>query len=59
MCVLENVSDKNVPPDLASCMLYIDNALSVRALQEMMSSEHEMVIKLNSLSKYALEKYNR
>ncbi len=27
-------------------MLYIDNALSVRALQEMMSAENEMVCEL-------------
>lgn len=43
MCTLENVSDKNIPPDISSCSFYIDNALSVRALQEMMSSENEMV----------------
>uniref|UniRef100_A0A0N4ZPH7 Ryanodine receptor 44F n=1 Tax=Parastrongyloides trichosuri TaxID=131310 RepID=A0A0N4ZPH7_PARTI len=42
MCVLENVSDKDVPPDISQCMLYIDNALSVRALQEMMSAENEV-----------------
>lgn len=34
---------QNRPPDIASCMFYIDNALSVRALQEMMSCENEMV----------------
>uniref|UniRef100_A0A914H250 Ryanodine receptor n=1 Tax=Globodera rostochiensis TaxID=31243 RepID=A0A914H250_GLORO len=33
------VSDNDFPPDIASCMLYIDNALSVRALQEMMSAD--------------------
>uniref|UniRef100_A0A914E6D5 MIR domain-containing protein n=1 Tax=Acrobeloides nanus TaxID=290746 RepID=A0A914E6D5_9BILA len=42
MCTLENVSDKDIPPDIAMCMLYIDNALSVRALQEMMSVEKEI-----------------
>ncbi|CAI4225083.1 unnamed protein product [Auanema sp. JU1783] len=41
MCTLENVSDKDIPPDIAMCMLYIDNALSMRALQEMMSSDSE------------------
>ncbi|KRZ77566.1 Ryanodine receptor 44F, partial [Trichinella papuae] len=39
ICYLENVSDKNKPPDNATSMFYIDQALSVRALQEMMSSE--------------------
>ncbi|KAL3078921.1 hypothetical protein niasHS_014703 [Heterodera schachtii] len=39
MCALENVSDRDFPPDIASCMLYIDNALSMRALQEMMNAE--------------------
>lgn len=39
MCALESVSDKDFPPDIAACMLYIENALSVRALQEMMSAE--------------------
>ncbi|KJH53388.1 inositol 1,4,5-trisphosphate/ryanodine receptor [Dictyocaulus viviparus] len=41
MCTLENVSDKDIPPDIATCMLYIDNALSMRALQEMMSADSE------------------
>ncbi|CAD6199567.1 unnamed protein product [Caenorhabditis auriculariae] len=41
MCTLENVSDKDIPPDIAMCMLYIDNALSMRALQEMMSADSE------------------
>ncbi|KRX28175.1 Ryanodine receptor 44F [Trichinella nelsoni] len=39
ICYLEIVSDKNKPPDNATSMFYIDQALSVRALQEMMSSE--------------------
>lgn len=30
------------------CMLYIDNALSVRALQEMMSADNELVINFNN-----------
>ncbi|OQV16827.1 Ryanodine receptor [Hypsibius exemplaris] len=37
-CFLETVSDKNYPPDLASCMLLIEQALSVRALQEMVNA---------------------
>ncbi|CAD5230370.1 unnamed protein product [Bursaphelenchus xylophilus] len=42
MCTLENISGKDVPPDISMCMFFIDNALSVRALQEMMSAEGEM-----------------
>ncbi|KAL4003146.1 RIH domain family protein [Acanthocheilonema viteae] len=42
MCSLENVSDRDLPPDISMCMLYIDNALSVRALQEMMSNDKEL-----------------
>ncbi|KAM3723537.1 Ryanodine receptor [Dirofilaria immitis] len=42
MCSLENVSDRDLPPDISMCMLYIDNALSVRALQEMMSNDNEL-----------------
>ncbi|VDN03294.1 unnamed protein product [Thelazia callipaeda] len=42
MCALENVSNRDLPPDISMCMLYIDNALSVRALQEMMSNDGEM-----------------
>lgn len=34
---------QDVPPDIAMCMLYIDNALSMRALQEMMSADNEHV----------------
>ncbi|VDL75397.1 unnamed protein product [Nippostrongylus brasiliensis] len=41
MCTLENVSDRDIPPDIAICMLYIDNALSMRALQEMMEADSE------------------
>ncbi|KIH57583.1 RIH domain protein [Ancylostoma duodenale] len=33
--------DSDIPPDIAICMLYIDNALSMRALQEMMSADSE------------------
>ncbi|OZC09635.1 hypothetical protein X798_03329 [Onchocerca flexuosa] len=42
MCSLENVSDRDLPPDISMCMLYIYNALSVRALQEMMSNDNEL-----------------
>ncbi|KFD64964.1 hypothetical protein M514_11549 [Trichuris suis] len=39
LCYLENVSDRNVPPDHATSMFYIHKALSVRALREMMSCD--------------------
>uniref|UniRef100_A0A5S6Q0N4 MIR domain-containing protein n=1 Tax=Trichuris muris TaxID=70415 RepID=A0A5S6Q0N4_TRIMR len=39
LCYLENVSDRNVPPDHATSMFYIHQALSVRALREMMSCD--------------------
>ncbi|GMS80971.1 hypothetical protein PENTCL1PPCAC_3146, partial [Pristionchus entomophagus] len=42
MCTLEGISDRDIPPDISVCMLYIDNALSMRALQEMMSAENEL-----------------
>uniref|UniRef100_A0A0N5AQI2 Ins145_P3_rec domain-containing protein n=1 Tax=Syphacia muris TaxID=451379 RepID=A0A0N5AQI2_9BILA len=42
MCSLENVSDRDLPPDIAMCMLYIENALSMHALQEMMSINNEL-----------------
>uniref|UniRef100_A0A0N5AR96 Ryanodine receptor n=1 Tax=Syphacia muris TaxID=451379 RepID=A0A0N5AR96_9BILA len=46
MCSLENVSDRDLPPDIAMCMLYIENALSMRALQEMMSVDNELALKI-------------
>lgn len=38
-CFLENIADKNVPPHLSSCVFVIEQALSVRALQEMITAE--------------------
>ncbi|XP_064623398.1 ryanodine receptor-like isoform X6 [Lineus longissimus] len=38
MCFLENTSNKNVPPDLSVCIFVLEQALSVRALQEMVST---------------------
>ncbi|XP_013392082.1 ryanodine receptor [Lingula anatina] len=38
MCYLENLSSKHVPPDLSMCMFVLEQALSVRALQEMVTS---------------------
>ena len=37
-CFLESIVDKNVPPDLSQCVFVIEQALSVRALQEIISS---------------------
>uniref|UniRef100_T1JNF8 Ryanodine receptor n=1 Tax=Strigamia maritima TaxID=126957 RepID=T1JNF8_STRMM len=37
-CFLENIADKNSPPDLSTCVLVIEQALSVRALQEMVTA---------------------
>ncbi|XP_023320280.1 ryanodine receptor isoform X3 [Eurytemora carolleeae] len=37
-CFLESIADKNVPPDLSQCVFVIEQALSVRALQEIISS---------------------
>lgn len=38
-CFLENIADKNYPPELSSCVFVIEQALSVRALQEMVTAE--------------------
>ncbi|KAI1309032.1 Ryanodine receptor [Halotydeus destructor] len=38
-CFLENIADKNFPPHLSSCVFVIEQALSVRALQEMITAE--------------------
>ena len=37
-CYLENITDKNFPPELSSCVFVIEQALSVRALQEMVTA---------------------
>lgn len=37
-CFLENIADKNVPPDLSQCVFVIEQALSVRALQELVTA---------------------
>lgn len=38
-CYLENIADKNCPPHMTSCVFVIEQALSVRALQEMITAE--------------------
>lgn len=37
-CFLENIADKNQPPDLSQCVFVIEQALSVRALQELVTA---------------------
>ncbi|KAK7790957.1 hypothetical protein R5R35_007854 [Gryllus longicercus] len=37
-CYLETIADKNVPPDLSQCVFVIEQALSVRALQELVTA---------------------
>ncbi|XP_057661319.1 ryanodine receptor isoform X14 [Diorhabda carinulata] len=37
-CFLENIADKNNPPDLSQCVFVIEQALSVRALQELVTA---------------------
>ncbi|KAA0203309.1 hypothetical protein HAZT_HAZT004820 [Hyalella azteca] len=37
-CFLENITDKNSPPDLSQCVFVIEQALSVRALQELVTA---------------------
>jgi hypothetical protein len=40
-CFLENIADKNIPPELSSCVFVIEQALSVRALQEMITAKQK------------------
>lgn len=38
-CFLESIANKNYPPEMPSCVFVIEQALSVRALQEMVTAE--------------------
>lgn len=38
-CYLESIAEKNSPPHMTSCVFVIEQALSVRALQEMITAE--------------------
>lgn len=38
ICSLSNISNKDVPPDMSVCAFVLEQALSVRALQEMVTS---------------------
>ena len=48
-CFLESIVDKNVPPDLSQCVFVIEQALSVRALQEIISSNDAEAVSGKSL----------
>ncbi|OQR71246.1 ryanodine receptor 44F-like, partial [Tropilaelaps mercedesae] len=39
-CYLENIADKDLPPAMLSCVFVIEQALSVRALQEMVTASN-------------------
>ncbi|XP_055878934.1 ryanodine receptor 2-like isoform X5 [Biomphalaria glabrata] len=41
MCFLESVANKDVPPDLSTCVFVLEQALSVRALQEMVGTSNQ------------------
>ncbi|XP_053408017.1 ryanodine receptor-like isoform X6 [Mercenaria mercenaria] len=41
MCFLENTSMKDIPPDISVCVFVLEQALSVRALQEMVTSSSQ------------------
>ncbi|XP_052768471.1 ryanodine receptor 2-like isoform X9 [Mya arenaria] len=41
MCFLEKVSSKDIPPDISVCVFVLEQALSVRALQEMVTSSSQ------------------
>lgn len=38
-CFLESIANRNFPPEMPSCVFVIEQALSVRALQEMVTAE--------------------
>lgn len=46
-CFLENIADKNIPPDLSQCVFVIEQALSVRALQELVTAAASESVSLN------------
>ncbi|XP_064208546.1 ryanodine receptor 1-like isoform X4 [Anguilla rostrata] len=51
LCFLEPTSNaQNVPPDLAICSFTLEQSLSVRALQEMLSHTSEMALDLDKWS---------
>ncbi|XP_039761395.1 ryanodine receptor isoform X13 [Pararge aegeria] len=50
-CFLENIADKNIPPDLSQCVFVIEQALSVRALQELVTAAGSETGKENLVGK--------
>lgn len=40
-CYLENIANKDIPPEISSCVFVIEQALSVRALQEMITARQK------------------
>jgi hypothetical protein len=46
-CFLENIADKNIPPDLSQCVFVIEQALSVRALQELVTAAGSETVIIN------------
>lgn len=49
-CFLENIADKNIPPDLSQCVFVIEQALSVRALQELVTAAGTETVSFLSFS---------
>nr|CAD7395326.1 unnamed protein product [Timema poppensis] len=47
-CYLETIADKNIPPDLSQCVFVIEQALSVRALQELVTAAGSETVKHKS-----------
>ncbi|KAJ8309071.1 hypothetical protein KUTeg_013945 [Tegillarca granosa] len=41
MCFLEDISSRDIPPDISVCAFVLEQALSVRALQEMVTSSSQ------------------
>ena len=52
-CFLENIADKNIPPDLSQCVFVIEQALSVRALQELVTAAGSESVSLKHINNYA------
>lgn len=48
-CFLENIADKNIPPDLSQCVFVIEQALSVRALQELVTAAASETVMIKTI----------
>ncbi len=46
-CFLEDTCNPSVPPDLSICMFVLEQALSVRALQEMVMADIVEVVRID------------